>query len=70
VAPILIIATAVGAPRTLLDWGYNGPVAHAIGFGLAVAVALMVGPTATQWALTGKYRMLPGVFGSRPQNMV
>jgi hypothetical protein len=70
VAPVLIIATAVGAPRTLLDWGYNGPVAHAIGFGLAVAVALMVGPTATQWALTGKYRMLPGVFGSRPQNMV
>jgi hypothetical protein len=70
VAPALIVATALGAPRTLIDWGWSAPVAHSIGFGLAVAVALLVGPTAKQWALTGAYRMLPGNFGSRPQNMI
>jgi hypothetical protein len=70
VAPVVIIVTALAAPRTLLDWGYNPPLAHSISAGLAVAVALLVGPTTKQWTLTGSYRILPGVFGNRPQNMI
>jgi hypothetical protein len=70
IAPLLTVAVVLGGPVTLLDWGFSDVAATATGFGLALMTILAIGPSRKAWALTGDYRIVPGVFGYRPPNLV
>jgi hypothetical protein len=70
VAPLLAIFFVVEAPRTFTSWGADPALATASAFALVLLATLTVGPSREAWTLTGHYRILPGIFGKRPPNMV
>jgi hypothetical protein len=69
VAPLLMIYVIWEGPVVLADWGLSYSAAAAASLGLAVLVAICIGPSRRAWALTGNFRLRPG-FGVRPPSMV